>query len=129
MNNNELYHYGVLGMRWGVHRAKKYASKSRREKALGNDEKAKEYSNKSKRIMRKHEKLAGGKDVIDYTTSQSLGKSIVKSYVFGTYGALKYDKAKAQGRDTGEAAISGLGHAFLNMATNGLVSIVEPRVR
>lgn len=28
-NNNELYHYGVLGMRWGVRRATKKLSKSK----------------------------------------------------------------------------------------------------
>lgn len=34
MQQNELTHYGVLGMRWGVHRAKRAAAFGNRGKAL-----------------------------------------------------------------------------------------------
>lgn len=51
MDQNELYHYGVLGMKWGVHRAqRKTKASSRLEK------KAYEYDKKSAQLTKKAEK-------------------------------------------------------------------------
>ena len=52
MENNELYHYGVLGMKWGVRRssAKQTANVRLRSKALGYDKKSAVLAKKSERI-------------------------------------------------------------------------------
>lgn len=49
--NNELFHYGVLGMRWGVRRAKIGAALGSRPKALARTNKM---LNKYDRKMQKH---------------------------------------------------------------------------
>ena len=41
--DNELYHYGVPGMKWGNHKYAKYEAKSEREKRKGNIESANRY--------------------------------------------------------------------------------------
>lgn len=125
----ELYHYGVLGMKWGVHRAKSYQSKADKARSKGDTERANKYQSKSKKIMAKHERLAGGKKVLNRVTKQSLGKTLAQSYVFGTYGALKYNQARAKNAGRGKAALKATLYNMGNKFTSGALGVVEPRIR
>lgn len=57
MNQNELYHYGVVGMKWGVHRsASKQKAISRLErKAFNYDKKSANFTKKSEKQHAKHD--------------------------------------------------------------------------
>lgn len=55
VRDDELMHYGVVGMKWGVHRAarKKKANDRLREKSLDYDKKSSKYTKKSEKIHAK----------------------------------------------------------------------------
>lgn len=127
MQQNELKHYGVLGMKWGVRRARKTAEKAAKYRQKGNTEKAKKLEAKSKKIESKHRRL-GGDATYDRVKSASTGKLVVQSMLMGTYGALKYNEARSVGGSRGKAAVKGIMYNFGNQATSGLLSVVEPRI-
>ena len=157
VRDDELYHYGVLGMKWGQHRVRRNEEKAKRSRQSAKewDEMARyakkrgetrkvekytryasedradstKYANKARQIQAKHEKLAGGKAAYNYTKKQSTGKALVKSYLFGTYGAMKYNEARSKGVTRGRAAVDGVLYGMGNYATSGILSVVEPRMR
>lgn len=135
-----LEHHGVLGMKWGVHRAKQWNKAASRASAKAKtvtdkaqraelNSKSNAYSQRANKILKKHERLAGGKKAFEYTKNQSTGKAIVKSLLMGSYGASQYNKSRAYGRSVARSLLSGYAGAFASTQTGSLASIVNPRAK
>lgn len=122
-----LAHYGVLGMKWGIHRASKYATKASEERRKGNTAKANKYMAKSKKIESYHKSM-GGTKTYNRVKSQSTAKLYGKSLVLGTYGALNYEQARSAGVTRGKAFLHGAGRGILDSMSSGILSVVEPRM-
>lgn len=96
-----LMHYGGLGMRWGVRKDRSYRNTRTKAKA-----KLKKTGNKTayknelaaareKTLNRLYSK--NSKELDEKIANESMGKTLAKSYLMGSYGAAKYNKARAQG--------------------------------
>lgn len=125
-NNDELMHYGVLGMKWGVHRARKLQAKADRRKRKGDMESYKKYSAKSAKIINKHKRRAG-EAAYNRINNQKMSKTLLQSAVLGTYGALKYNQIRAKSVKRGYAAVAAMLFNIGNKSTGNLLSIAEPR--
>lgn len=82
--NEELYHYGVLGMKWGVHRAARKTAKNERL-----ERKALKYDLKSNKANQKSEKIHA---------EQDLGRSNRAAKKAAKY-AIKSDKLQRKALD------------------------------
>lgn len=123
---NYLAHYGVLGMKWGVHRAKVNRDKAANARAKGDAEKASKYTNKAKNIEQKHIDRTDRK-TYNKVKNTSTAKLVGQSLVFGTYGALKYNQALAAGMDLGMSTLTGILGSGVNSITGGIYGTAQPR--
>lgn len=142
---NELYHHGILGMKWGQHRVAKLASKISNEKKTGKEDISEikeigkyhnkdttkdiarskqitsnninKYTNKMNKIQSKMDKRTT-KTTQNAIKKMSIGKALVRSYLMGSYGALVYTSVRAKGGTSkGKAATKAI---LNNMANNAV---------
>lgn len=150
-----LAHYGIVGMRWGRRRANKLEGKikqNNKDRAESNQEwrEIGKYHNKSDAWVK--DKISGYNAIIDHQNYKnqekinkikakeknfgkaadrveklSTGKTIAQSLVFGTYGAVKYNQNKAEGKSTLDSVLNTLGPTSFNNLTLGVHSTKESR--
>lgn len=152
MNNDELKHYGVLGMKWGMRKAYKsgtsYNYKSHGQKKY--DKKVAKLEATQKRKLDKM-KSEGKKDAkvsykddrklqnakqkqamyrerdanrVDYARSTSVGKSFVKALMFGPFGSGNYNRFRASGHGR---VVSALGSNWVSSTLGYPVSLLVSR--
>lgn len=123
----EFEHYGVLGMKWGIHRSKVNKAKANRARSKGKNKKAEKYEAKSEKIKQKHINRTD-KKTYDRVSKKSVKKLLAQSMLMGTYGSLKYNQSRSKGAARFESFAKGYGYAILNGALSGIPSFVGPRI-
>ena len=143
VKDGELYHYGGLGMKWGIHRARNkgqsYTYKSHGQKKW--ERKINKYQNAAKKKIDKFEtpddkkkfkaensaKITRARNKLEtfqkrdrnrqrYTESTTIGRTIAKGILLGPFGAGQYNRLRASG-DTRIAAFkkSNIFNSTLNL--------------
>ena len=116
MNNNELYHYGVIGMKWGVRKADRgekvgrlgrYLSSSNRDEAARALSRNKAYSEKDVDVAREYADVHK-RSVINRYSSQSTGKRVAQILLMGSQGTAYYHENRMKGNGRAKSYIKAM---------------------
>lgn len=142
MNQNELYHYGILGMKWGVRKGNNKSAKLSRKVSLFDDPKeAKRQVEANRKEAADRIRFYGGKNVATnyikaeakYRTSTERAKGIAKSVLYGAGGVAGGFVALASGgaevAAIGVLAAGGVGAAHAAYTTAKAITAIKDHAR
>lgn len=128
MMSNELMHYGVLGMKWGIHKAKQNGT-TYEYKSFGQKRAEKKYQkavNKGKgseaTIQRHKLNVYKQRDRLrqDYATRTSVGANIARNFLMTPIGNGVYNRFRASGQSVFKSAVAGVASNFV--LTGGFIA-------
>lgn len=119
VRSDELEHYGVVGMRWGVRKDKDKAYAKSMKKLSALDKKAQKKKDRSDKYSAKADrKAAKANTVRSYRKSQKLTKQAHKNYVR----AHRTLKSSIRARKRAEKWVNEMNKTFTGMTVGGITS-------
>ena len=103
-SNDELMHYGVLGMRWGKRKAQPQTNTQKARAATSN-----------KKLISQTER---------YAARQSAGKNVAKRFLLGSGRTTTYNMARSMGYSRGKSAV----RAMLDLNASGIAGLAAGTV-
>lgn len=94
MNNNELMHYGVKGMKWGHRKAQQYSDRAKKAREKGDDSLADRFEKKSQYMTRR---AAYNKKQADVNETRSIGSKLAMNLLAGPFANRTYNSIRASG--------------------------------